>query len=154
MTLSRIFFATFFASLLASPAQACDLDDCALPRMSHSVEAFDIEDTEAPRTDLTLPQWRWIPHDLALARTALADRDNAQAIVLLRGVDGAMRAQIRHALNATVRSEIQALHQVVSSLMLRAGGTPVAELPTVPERQLPSDDSTPTGGQDSQPKHG
>jgi hypothetical protein len=122
--------------------------------MSHSVEAFDIEETEAPRTSLTVPQWGWIPHDLALARTALTDRDNAQAIMLLRGVDGAMRAQIGAGLTATVRSEIRALHQVISSLMLRAGGTPVAELPSPPERQLPADDSTAAAVQDSQPKHG
>ena len=154
MTLSRIFLATLLVPLLTSPAQACDLDDCALPRMSHSVEVFDIEETEAPRTDLTLPQWRWIPHDLALARTALTDGDNAQAIVLLRGVDGAMRAQIDAALTAKVRSEIQELHQVVSALMLRAGGTPVAELPSPPESQLPADDSTAKGAQDSQPKRG
>jgi len=154
MTLSRIFIATLLVPLLASPAQACDLDDCALPRMSHSVEAFDIEETEPPRTDLTLPQWGWIPHDLALARTALSDRDNAQAIVLLRGIDGAMRAQISDAVTPKVRTEIRALHQVISSLMLRAGGTPVAELPSPPERQLPADDSTAAGAQDSQPKHG
>lgn len=154
MTLSRTLCALIGVATFTAPAHACDLDDCALPRMSHSVEVFDIEETEPPRTELTLPQWGWIPHDLALVRSALADGDEAQAILLLRGVDTAIRAQFQVTKTARVRAEIQELHQVVSSLMLRAGGTPVAELPAPPEPPTVPEDSTATGIQDSQPKQG
>jgi hypothetical protein len=131
MTLARLMIVATFASAIAAPAMACDLDDCALPRARHAVEPVVDDAKTPPKTELRFQRWGWIPHDLALARTALEDGDRTEAIVLLAGIDRAMRAQASSAVTAVAQIEARLLHAVVGALMLRAGGIPVAELPVL-----------------------
>ena len=135
MILLRIITLGIIASL-STQALACDLDDCALPKMSHAVEAFDIDATTPPRTTLQFSAWKWIPHDLALARLAIAEDDMAQAISLLRNIDSAVRTKSKSVLSKAARSEARSLQDLVADLLLQAGATPVAELPAPRHRHV------------------
>jgi len=102
--------------------------------MSHAVEPFDIDATTPPRTTLQFSAWKWIPHDLALVRLAIAEEDMAQAISLLRTIDSALRTKSKSVLSKAARTEARSLQDLVAELLLQAGATPVAELPSTRHR--------------------
>jgi len=58
----------------------------------------------------------------------------AQAISLLRNIDSALRTKSKSVLSKAARSEARSLQDLVADLLMQAGATPVAEIPTPRQR--------------------
>ena len=119
MKRSIIAFA-ILSCLYAVPALACGLDDCDLPDADH---------LESRRYD-TIPadDWAWMNHDLALARSFLADGDNAKARQIVAGLDYALRVRAPDMVSERGRARVMAFYRAIREIQFEAGGPGLARL--------------------------
>jgi hypothetical protein len=119
--MKRIFMGALVAvfAVLPGPAEACGLDDCALSHSLHLLNATAPDD-----------RFAWMNHDLALARDANNHGNRATAIALAATLDGAMRARLPALLDTRGPDAVIALHSALDDVTRRAGGFPLAPLPS------------------------
>lgn len=103
----------------AGTALACDLDDCDL--------ATELHLERAGAGWVPEDRWTWMNHDLALARSWLADNP-AQTRQIVATLDSAMRAQLEDLVRARGAERTAMLHNALALLMVEAGGKPLASL--------------------------
>ena len=104
----------------AHPALACGLEDCTLPDAAH---------LESPKYK-TLPndEFAWMNHDLALARSWLADGRSDKTLQIVEGLDYAIRVRQDRMVAVRGKARVRALHVAIEDLEVAAGGYPLAEL--------------------------
>ena len=105
--------------LLSTPARACDIDGCVLPKTLHQIEGKD-----SPVQGI----WTWLHHDLALARRAMRANEDAKALDLAHSLDRIIRQRIRDLVSFGGPEAIRDFHAALQSVVLNAGGWPLAEI--------------------------
>lgn len=119
MKRSIIAFAVL-SCLYAAPALACGLDDCELSDADH---------LESRRYDrIPGDDWAWMNHDLALARSFLADGDNAKARQIVAGLDYALRVRAPEMVAIRGRARVMAFYRAIREIQFEAGGPGLARL--------------------------
>ena len=91
--------------------------------MPHSLHSTDNSDS------VHMDQWRWMNHDLALARAAAANNNRSRALMLVATVDNAMRVQIDDMLAKRGTVSVSKLHAALSQIARKSGGWPLKPLP-------------------------
>lgn len=112
--------ALFF--LLSTPAMACEIDGCVLPETLHQIDGKD-----SP----THGVWTWLHHDLALARRAMRADEDAKALDLAHTLDRILRRRIRDLISFGGPEAVKNFHAALQSVVLNAGGWPLAEIDVV-----------------------
>lgn len=131
-----IFAFAVLSCLLAAPALACGLDDCELSDADH---------LESRRYDrIPGDDWAWMNHDLALARSFLADGDDAKARQIVAGLDYALRVRAPEMVAGRGRARVMAFYRAIREIQFEAGGPGLARLDL--DRLI-----SPTGGGGSGP---
>lgn len=111
----------FLSALLARDVAACDLNDCSLPDSAH---------LETPAAaPVPGDRFAWMNHDLALARSFLADGDALQARQLADTLDSAMRAQLPQMVRVRGADRVEAMFAALQDVNVNAGGEPFPLIP-------------------------
>jgi len=106
-------------TLFISTANACGLDDCALPDALHQIEGH-----ETPANGI----WTWLHHDLALAREAVRRGNQAHALRLAQQLDSILRSRLEDLLRFSEPKAVLDFHSTLASLVTSAGGWPLKEI--------------------------
>jgi len=90
----------------------CDLDDCQFSSAHHQV------------AEVASPQdrWSWMNHDLALARTAAQQGQNAKAIRLATNLDRAIRSGLSQLLIDRGTEHMTQLHASLQGIVIDCKG--------------------------------
>ena len=105
--------------LFTGSANACDLDDCILPKAFHNIDGH-----ETPIHGV----WTWLHHDLALTREAIRSGNQAQALMLAKQLDSILRTRLDELLSFSNPEAVLDFHSALASLVSTAGGWPLKEI--------------------------
>ena len=94
----------------------CDLNDCHLSTSSHQVsDTLPVQD-----------RWSWMSHDLALARSAVRQGEDATAIQLATNLDRVLRDGLAQLLMDRGPEYVLGLHESLQAIILQSNGRPLA----------------------------
>ena len=105
--------------ILTPTANACELDDCALPKALHEING-----RATPANGI----WTWLHHDLALTREAIRRGNQARALALAKQMDQIVRARLEDLLRFSEPDAVRDFHATLATLVTSAGGWPLKEI--------------------------
>ena len=105
--------------LFTTTANACDLDDCALPKALHQIDG-----KATPAHGI----WTWLHHDLALTREAIRRGNQARALTLAKQLDQVLRVRLDDLLRFSEPDAVRDFHATLAGLVTSAGGWPLKEI--------------------------
>ena len=104
---------------LTGSANACDLDDCVLPKTLHKIDGH-----ETPINGI----WTWLHHDLALTREAVQRGNQAHALTLAKQLDSILRTRLDELLSFSNPEAVMDFHSALAKLVTTAGGWPLKKI--------------------------
>ena len=96
----------------------CDLDDCHLADSLH----------QADEQGLTQDRWSWMNHDLALARSAALQGNNAKALRLVTSLDTTIRNGLAQLLIDRGSESVLSFHDALKAISIDCKGHELAPL--------------------------
>ena len=96
----------------------CDLDDCHLAGALHQADEHgSVQD-----------RWSWMNHDLALARSAALQGNNAKALRIVASLDTAIRNGLAQILIDRGSESVLSLHDALKAISIDCKGHALAPL--------------------------